>query len=55
MQTKNDSVRPVTSANVKRKKASYQAPELRVYGAVSQWTAGSSGVKGDGGSMTRTQ
>ncbi len=33
-------------------KAPYQTPVLRVYGAVSQLTAGSSGNKMDGMSMT---
>lgn len=33
------------------KKAPYQAPVLRVFGAVSQWTAGSSGNMNDMGTM----
>ena len=34
------------------KKLPWQAPVLRVYGAVSQWTAGSGGNVGDAGSQT---
>ena len=49
---KNTGSIPV-SGEATKKKVPYQAPVLRVYGAVSQWTAGSGGTKGDMGSMTR--
>jgi hypothetical protein len=51
MNTKNDLDRLVTGINVKCKKAPYQAPVLRVYGAVKQLTAGSSGNRRDRGAM----
>ena len=53
MKTKNDPDRRVTGINVKCKKAPYQAPVLRVYGAVNQLTAGNSGSGSDRSSMMR--
>ncbi len=49
MKTKNDPDRRVTGVNAKCKKAPYQAPVLRVYGAVNQLTAGTSGNRRDMG------
>jgi hypothetical protein len=51
MKTKNDSGLHLLGVNAKDKKAPYQAPVLRVYGAVSQLTAGNSGTMADGGSQ----
>lgn len=50
MKTNIDSGLHFTGANAKDKKAPYQAPVLRVYGAVSQLTAGQGGTMADGGS-----
>ena len=47
MNTTGDPDRHVTGANAKCKKAPYQAPVLRVYGAVNQLTAGSGGSGAD--------
>ena len=41
------------SGEATKKKAPYQAPVLRVYGAVSQWTAGSGGNGQDNRSMSK--
>jgi hypothetical protein len=51
MKTKSDSGLRLTGMNAKVNKAPYQAPVLRVYGAVNQLTAGGGSHNGEGGSM----
>ena len=51
MKSRNDPDRHVTGANAKCKKALYQAPVLRVYGAVNRLTAGRAGSGNDRSSM----
>lgn len=48
MNTNNDSAPRLTGATAKGMKAPYQAPVLRVFGAVSQLTAGGGGTMTDG-------
>jgi hypothetical protein len=51
MNTTRDPDHRVPSLSVKGKKAPYQAPVLRVYGAVNQLTAGRNGSGTDSSSM----
>ena len=51
MKTKSDPDRHVTGVDAKCKKAPYQTPVLRVYGAVHTLTAGQSGSGNDMSSM----
>ena len=51
MNTNNDSALCLTGATAKGIKAPYQAPVLRVLGAVSQLTAGGGGTMVDGMNM----
>ena len=51
MKTNNDSGLHLTVVNFKDNKTPYQAPVLRVYGAVNQLTAGGASNGTDGNSM----
>lgn len=51
MKTKNDPDLRVSGIDAKCNKAPYQTPALRVYGAVTQLTAGQTGTMADGGSL----
>lgn len=52
MNTKNDLGLHLTGVNTEYQKTLYQAPVLRVYGAVSQLTAGNNGTTADVNNMS---